>query len=267
MKLANLLNGLVLLLASALGAVAFLSPFFVAGNAQANDGGVLAHAADAPFFLILLVIVCLGAVLVNLSAGTMSARTVAILGVLTAFSAVLRALPGPGGFNAIFFIPLLAGYVYGATFGFLSGALAILVSALLGGGVGPWLPFQMFATGWVGMLGAVLPRFRGKPLLEVVLLAVWGMVLGLLFGFIMNIWFWPFVMSPQQNELYWQPGLSPWATLQRYLVFYVATSLVWDLWRAAGNALLIVLFGVPVVRILRRFQLRFRFETQPNLPA
>ncbi len=262
MKLASVLNGIVLLLASALGVVAFLSPFFAPRGTQADDGGVLSHAADAPLFLVLLIIVCLGAVLVNLSAGTMNARTVAILGVLTAFSAALRALPGPGGFNAIFFIPLLAGYVYGATFGFLLGALAILVSALLGGGVGPWLPFQMFTTGWVGMLGAVLPRFPGKPLLEVALLAGWGMILGLLFGFIMNIWFWPFVMSPQQSELYWQPGLGPWATLQRYLVFYLATSLVWDLWRAAGNALLILFFGIPVLRILRRFQLRFRFETE-----
>lgn len=260
MKLANLLNGTVLLLASAVGVVAFLSPFFTQSGSQANDGGVLSHAGDAPFFLIVLIVVCLGAVLVNLSAGTMNARTVAVLGVLTAFSAALRALPGPAGFNAIFFIPLLAGYVYGATFGFLLGALAILVSALLGGGVGPWLPFQMFTTGWVGMLGAVLPRFPGKPLLEIGLLAVWGLLLGLLFGFVMNIWFWPFVMSPQQSDLYWQPGLSPWMTLQRYLVFYLATSLVWDLWRAAGNALLILLFGVPVLRILRRFHLRFHFE-------
>ena len=260
MKLASLLNGAVLLLASAIGVVAFLSPFFTRSSAQANDGGALSHAGDAPFFLVVLIIVCLGAVLVNLSAGSMNARMVAILGVLTAFSAALRALPGPAGFNAIFFIPLLAGYVYGATFGFLLGALAILVSALLGGGVGPWLPFQMFTTGWVGMLGAVLPRFPNKPLLEVILLAVWGMILGLLFGFIMNIWFWPFIMGPQQSTLYWQPGLSAWATFQRYLVFYLATSLIWDLWRAAGNALLVVLFGIPVLRILRRFQLRFHFE-------
>ena len=152
------LNAAILLLASAIGAVAFVAPFFSLETALPGDGGALSHAADAPFFLILLIVICLGAVLLNLSAGQMNTRTVAVLGILTAFNAVLRALPGPGGFNAIFFLPILAGHVYGATFGFLLGSLSLLVSALLGGGVGPWLPFQMFATGWVGMLGALAPK-------------------------------------------------------------------------------------------------------------
>ncbi|QLQ05741.1 MAG: hypothetical protein HZY76_06435 [Anaerolineae bacterium] len=207
MKLASLLNGAVLLLASAIGVVAFLSPFFTRSSAQANDGGALSHAGDAPFFLVVLIIVCLGAVLVNLSAGSMNARMVAILGVLTAFSAALRALPGPRvSMQSSSFrcwpvtctAPRLA----------FCWARWRFWCRPCSAGVGPWLPFQMFTTGWVGMLGAVLPRFPNKPLLEVTLLAVWGMILGLLFGFIMNIWFWPFIMGPQQSTLYWQPGLS-----------------------------------------------------------
>ena len=193
----SLLNVAVLLLASAIGAVAFVAPFFSLETALPGDGGALSHAADAPFFLILLIVICLGAVLLNLSAGQMNTRTVAVLGILTAFNAVLRALPGPGGFNAIFFLPILAGHVYGATFGFLLGSLALLVSALLGGGVGPWLPFQMFATGWVGMLGAFVPNLPRHPRREVILLATWGLLLGLLFGAIMNLWFWPFIVRPE----------------------------------------------------------------------
>ena len=50
------------------------------------------------------------------------------------------------------FAPLiLGGYVFGARFGFLFGAFALLVSALITGGVGPWLPYQMFAAGWMGL--------------------------------------------------------------------------------------------------------------------
>jgi len=46
----------------------------------------------------------------------------------------------------------------------------------------------------------------------------------------------------------------------RYAVFYVTTSLWWDLGRAAGNVLLIGLFGLPVLRLLRRFGRRFYFQ-------
>ncbi len=31
------------------------------------------------------------------------------------------------------------------------GVYTIVVSALITGGVGPWLPYQMLVTGWVGM--------------------------------------------------------------------------------------------------------------------
>jgi energy-coupling factor transport system substrate-specific component len=51
-----------------------------------------------------------------------------------------------------------------------------------------------------------------------------------------------------------------WETLRSYLLFYLATSLWWDAWRAGGNALLILLFGGAILRVLRRFKDRFRFE-------
>lgn len=99
------------------------------------------------------------------------------------------------------------------------------------------------------------------------MLAVWGGLLGLFFGAIMNIWFWPFLiggaagpaLSDPENTT-WRPGMAVWTTLRNYLVFYMATSLWWDIARAAGNSLLILLFGAPILRVLRRFRRRFRFE-------
>lgn len=91
------------------------------------------------------------------------------------------------------------------------------------------------------------------------MLAVWGLVVGILFGALMNIWFWPFVFTPGQSELYWQPGLGLLETLKRYAIFYGVTSLWWDLARAVGNFLLLLLFAAPVLRLLRRFQQRFYF--------
>jgi energy-coupling factor transport system substrate-specific component len=146
------------------------------------------------------------------------------------------------------------------------GVLTLLVSAILTGGVGPWLPYQMFAAGWVGLsaplcrpLAAALGGRGSKG--EIAVLAVFGGYWGLLYGAIMNIWFWPYAMGPAQ--MYWQPGIGPWETLQRYLVFYAITSLAWDLARMAGNMLLIALGAAAVLRVLRRFQARFAFTYAP----
>jgi energy-coupling factor transport system substrate-specific component len=256
------LAGAILALASALGLGAFLYPFFlpsVPGN------GMMAHAADAPLLFALLLLLCLAAVFASLTSQQMTSKLIAVLGILTALSAVLRAIPGPAGFNAIFLLPILAGYCYGPAFGFLLGALSLAVSALIGGGVGPWLPYQMFATGWVGLLSGWLPELKQHHGWERIMLAVWGTVLGFIFGAIMNIWFWPFLAGTAQAGQGWQPGMPIWSTLRSYLVFYIATSLWWDLGRAVGNGALLLLFAVPILRVLRRFRDKFRFDIVPEV--
>src|SRR5512136_2343703 len=150
----------------------------------------------------------------------MNAKLIAVLGILTAVNAVLRGVPGPGGFNLVFLLPILCGYAFGPTFGFLLGVFSLAVSAFIGFGVGPWLPYQMFAVGWVGLLSGLLPHPAGHPRAQAIMLAVWGLVIGLAFGALMNIWFWPFVFSPGQSAMYWQPGLGLVETLKRYALFY-----------------------------------------------
>lgn len=258
MRRAQTVEIIVLALASLIGLIAFLYPFFLTSLPQAASR-TNAHAEDAPLITLLLVGLCLVAMLAPLNAGRANSKIVAILGVLSAVNAVLRAIPGPAGFSAMFVLPILCGYAYGATFGFLLGALSLLVSAFIGGGVGPWLPYQMLAVGWVGMSSAWLPHLEGRPRLEALLLGVWGAMWGFAFGALMNIWFWPYVFQPQQAELYWRPGLALLETLRRYAVFYAVTSFGWDLGRAAGNALLLWTFGRPILRLLRRFQKRFYF--------
>ena len=254
--------GSIMVMASLLGLGAFLYPFF---RPSVEASGMMAHASDAPLLFVLLLVLCLGAVFASLTGGQMTSKMVAVLGILTALSAVLRAVPGPAGFNAIFLLPILAGYCFGPTFGFLLGALSLLVSALIGGGVGPWLPYQMFSTGWVGMLSGWLPEFPRHRRWEPVMLAVWGFTVGLLFGAIMNIWFWPFLAGGAQQGQGWQPGMSIWPTVRNYLAFYIATSLWWDMARAIGNALLLLLLAAPVLKVLRRFRSRFRFEVAPEV--
>lgn len=254
----RLLNALILGLASLIGMASFLYPFYRPPVQSA--GGAMAHGSDAPFVFGLLILFCLGAVLSNLESRQFNSKMVAALGVLTAVNAVLRAVPGPAGFSAIFFLPVLVGYVYGPTFGFLLGALSLLVSALIGGGIGPWVPYQMFVSGWVGLTSGWLPDLRRRQRAEVVMLAVWGLVWGLFFGAIMNLWFWPYLFAAGNEGMFWQPGIGLGETLKRYAAFYALTSLWWDVGRAGGNALLLLFFAAPVVKLLRRFQQRFHFE-------
>jgi energy-coupling factor transport system substrate-specific component len=259
------LSGAILALASALGLGAFLYPFFLPSLSSA--GASAAHANDAPLLFVLLLVLSLVAVLTAMTGRQMTSKLVALLGILTALNAMLRSIPGPAGFSALFLLPILAGYCYGPTFGFLLGALSLLVSALIGGGVGPWMPYQMFSAGWVGMLSGWLPELRRHPRAESIALAAWGGALGFIFGAIMNIWFWPFLAGAagQVPGTTWQPGMSATSTLRSYLVFYVVTSLWWDLARAAGNALLLLLFGGAILRVLRRFRSRFRFDLAPEI--
>ena len=250
------LSALILALATLIGAWAFAYPFFFPQSQ--GHFGITAHSTDAPLTFLVLLVLCLVVIIANLETRQMNSKMVAVLGILTAINSALRLVPGPAGFSAAFFLPILCGYAYGADFGFLLGALSLLVSAVVTGGLGPWLPYQMFSAGWMGMASAWLPDLRRWRRGEGVVLAIWGALLGLIFGAIMNIWFWPYLLSAEQ-EMHWQPGLRVWETLGRYAVFYLATSLWWDAGRAGGNFLLILLLGTPGLRLLRRFQQRFYF--------
>lgn len=261
----RMISTLAYVLSSTLGILAFLYPFFLPHTAQAPMGQI--HSQDAPLFTVALVSFSLIALLIELQGQAISAKTVAALGVLVALTSVLRFLdvvmPLAGGFSPIFAPIILAGYVFGARFGFLMGVFTLLVSALITGGVGPWLPYQMLTTSWVGMsagwLGSIRkPTLRGPKRHEVLLLAIFGFVWGLLFGAIMNLFFWPFASGPAEQT--WTPGIGFKETLLRYGLFYVATSLVWDLSRAIGNAALLLLLGAPMARALLRFKRRFHFE-------
>jgi energy-coupling factor transport system substrate-specific component len=260
----RLLSAAIYGLTSAIGLLSFLYPFIIPSLRDAAQGQ--AHAADAPLLLTALVGLCFVVLLLEVQGAAANAKFVALLGILVAMNSALRflevALPGPGGVSPIFFLIVMTGYVYGGRFGFLMGALTLLVSALITGMVGPWLPYQMFTSAWVGMSAPAcrplvrLVRGQGRRS-EILVLAVFGGVWGLAFGAIMNVWFWPYAVGPADQ--YWQTGLGVGETLKRYAAFYLATSLVWDVMRAAGNVALTLAFGAAALRALRRFQRRFVF--------
>ena len=249
----RLRSGLALTAAFAVGIVAFGWPFLV----QPGSALDTSHSGDAPMVFVLMLPLLAAVVLAELTSGSMDAKAVAMLGMLASVGGALRALgPGTAGLEPSFAVIVLGGRVFGKGFGFVLGAVTLFTGALLTGGVGPWLPFQMVAAGWVGFFAGCLPRSRGRS--EVAGLAAYSFVVGLAFGLVMNLWFWPFASYGPETSFV--AGAAFGGNVHRYAVFYVTTSLPWDLGRAVLSALVLLLAGSALLRALRRASRRAAFD-------
>lgn len=215
-----------------------------------------------------LMIACVaGLALVETGTRQLDSRAIALLAAIAAVDAALRlaVIVGIGGFNPVFFLVLCAGYVFGTSFGFMAGALSILVSALVSGGIGPWVPFQVFGVGWVGVAAGIAGHWRSEPpgLRDIVALAAVGAVMGWVFGALLDVTDWVPVYRGNP-VLGWWPGISPGDALVHFARFYVLTSFVYDSFRAVGNAVMVAAFGLPVLAALTRLRARLTFEVAPG---
>jgi energy-coupling factor transport system substrate-specific component len=201
---------------------------------------------------------------VALQTHRLSTRLLAVLAALVAIDATLRLVIVIGllGFSPIFFLIIAGGFVMGPSFGFASGALTLLLSAVLTAGLGPWLPYQMLAAGWVGMGAGYVGRSirRSTSPSAVALLCLYGCASGFAFGLLLDLWEWPLLVASGASPLSWAPGVGVAALLRRFGGFYLATSLAYDSFRAAGNVVLIAVLGPAVIRALDRFRRRFLLE-------
>jgi energy-coupling factor transport system substrate-specific component len=241
--------GLVAL--NVVGALAFLWPFFVpiaTSNAE--------RRSDAPFVLAILAFGLGSLLFVELGRGGLGPKAVSLLGVLAAAMVALR-LPGfVAGFSAMFIVVLVGGNSFGPSFGFLLGAVGMFASGLFIGGLGPWLPFQMVAAGWMGAGAGYLPKANWR--VRIGSLAAYGFVAGFLYGAIMNLWAWPFLTAG--SAISWSPTANPAENLRHYGAYYLATSLAWDTFRAVGNAVLVLALGRPLLGALDRAARRMRLS-------
>lgn len=244
-------------LATVVGLLAFGWPFLAEPGSAA-----VAHASDAPWIFAAVIPLVLLVVLAQIAEGGMDAKSIAILGVLAAVVTALRPLgAGTAGLEPIWFVIVLGGRALGPGFGFALGSLSVASSALITGGVGPWLPFQMIAAAWVGCVAGLLPPMRGKA--EIAMLAAYGMVASMAYGLVMNLWFWPFLSGMEATAyadgIMFDPGAPVSDNLARWLAFTLVTSLGWDIPRGILTAVLIVLVGRPVLNTLRRTARRANF--------
>jgi energy-coupling factor transport system substrate-specific component len=240
-----------LAVASVGGLAAFLWPLLV------RPGAVL-ESTSAPLVFALLLPLLLAVVLAELSEGGIDTKALAMLGVLSAIGAALRPLgAGTGGIETVFFLLVLGGRVFGPGFGFVLGAATLFSSALLTGGVGPWLPFQMVGAAWVGLGAGLLPPARGRA--ELGMLAAYAAVSSLLYGALLNLSFWPFALGTG-NQLSFDAGRGLLGNLHAFALFTLGTSLGWDVGRAITTVVLVLLTGPAVLAALRRAARRAAFD-------
>jgi energy-coupling factor transport system substrate-specific component len=253
---------LVLLITTSLfGVAAFLYPFLLSSIDRGSEGA--ARSSDAPLIFAVVLSMALLLFLMELTRRGVNAKSASMLAVLIVAAAALRIPTLLAGASAFYFLVIVGGYVFGGRLGFLIGSGALFVSAMLTGGLGPWLPFQVFATGWLGMtagwLGLTLQRrLRSRNVLELGSLAAFAALWGFLFGAIMNLWFWPFVA--QGESISWEPGMGLSEAVRHYWSFYLLTSAGWDAWRAIGNVLFVLVAGRPTIDLLVRYRDRFQIR-------
>lgn len=108
-------------------------------------------------------------------------RRMVLVAIMTALCIVGRFIPF---FKPITAVTIITAVYLGGESGFLVGAMAALLSDFYFG-QGPWTPFQMLAWGLIGLFAGYI----AEPLKNNrVLMLFYGVLSGVAFSFIMDIW-------------------------------------------------------------------------------
>ena len=253
-------SALTLLVASIAGMMMLCWPLLVRTSGE--------DRFDQPFIFLALLPIVIVVVLAEFSEGGMDARTLAVLGVLSAAIALLRGVSaGTAGVELVFFLLILAGRVFGPGFGFVLGCSGLFASALMTAGVGPWLPFQMMVSAWVGMGAGLLPR-RVTGRREIAMLVVYAIFAAYVFGLLMNLSGWPFLLGIEVpghgSSLAFVPGDPVLENLHRFAIYTLVTSTgSWDTGRAITTSVLVVILGPALLTTMRRAAKRVMVERIP----
>lgn len=223
-------------------ALGFIWPFLVNSEALAHKAGwfFLATTTLSAFLIVALI--------ANEDLGS---KNVAFLGILSALIAALRPLGiGAIGIEPMWFALILAARAMGPVFGFLLGALSMSLSAMLTGGIGPWLGYQVFAAALIGFgVGLIPQNIRGR--LEIFLLAIYGIIAAELFGILMDLQFWPWSLGTG-TELSYKVGAPLSDNFSHFISYHFISALAWDIPRATITVALIAIAGKPALNALRR---------------
>ncbi len=245
MKFMKVIGRAAIVMAAVASLLVFTWPLFI--SAASTDQAALAQGVFIALMPLMVVMV-----LVEFAAGDLSTKQLAVLGVLIALNAVIRTLgAGTAGIETAFFLIVIGAYVLGSGFGYILGAASLLVSALLVGGIGPWLPFQMMAAGLVGLGAGLLPKSK-RAWLAVSTMIGYAVVASFAYGALMTMWNWPF-LAGTGGALSYVAGAPIIENLGRFVQYELITGgLLWDLGRAVTTSVLIALSGKVLLATLSR---------------
>ena len=229
-----------LLLTSVISALGFLWPFLVTSE-RSHPQWIFALALPGALLVLFA----------SVSNSSFDAKSIALLAVLSAVIAALRPLgTGAVGIEPMWFVLILAARVFGPSFGFLLGAISMVLSAFLTGGLGPWVAYQAFAAGWIGLGVGLIPRALRRRT-ELLALALYGVLAAEFFGIAMDLQFWPWALGTE-SQLSYQAGAPFAENFSRFITYHFVSAMAWDLPRAIFTATLITLTGAPILHTLRR---------------
>ena len=122
-------------------------------------------------------------------------------------------------FKPVSALVLITGSCFGSVPGMLVGMLSGFLSNFMFS-QGPWTPFQMLTWGIIGFLSG-LPGLR-KVLRNRIPLIIWGMLMGMLYSGIMDIW----TVLDLTGVWSWKRYLMALSTAVPYIIAYMSSNVV-----------------------------------------
>lgn len=241
-----------------IGLLTFSLPFLLSRSSAA-----IFKLNNGIWFALGLSLIAVIGLIQQISRQLLDSKIIAIVGILAAVISGLRLLgAGALGIEPIWFLIILSARALGPQIGMSLAMISIMSSALLSGGVGPWLSYQILAAGWIAYGVWLIPK-RLTNRGEIIALACYGIFSSFLFGILMDLQLWPW-LTGIDTQLSYQDGASIAANVQRFIMFHFATSMSWDIPRAIFTATLIVLTGRAVLATLRRALVRLNVREIPQ---
>ena len=215
-------------------ALRMLIPFLLVPGCVAA-GVYVFHEQRYAFISLCIVILSLVLFTAGFEKKRVGTRRLILTAIITALSVAGRFIPVIKPVSAL---TILTGMYLGGEAGFLNGALSVVISNFYFG-QGPWTPFQMFATGLIGLCAGLLnaPLKRSR-----VLLTLFGALGGLAYSMIMDVW-----------TVLWYNGAF---SFRLYLAAQL-TAVPYTLSYAISNVIFLNLFCKPFGEKLTRIRIKY----------
>ena len=163
--------------------------------------------------------------------------------VLSAIAVVGRIVCAPiSNIQPVTAIIIVCGLCYGKQSGFLTGALAALVSNMFFG-QGPWTPWQMYSWGLIGYLAGAFGCT--KMFNKNIPVYIFGFIAAMFYGFIMDSWHVIAYLDPT----------DPASALLGY-----ASGFVFNIMHAVSTVVFLIVILLPWRRKLERIKLKFGID-------